>query len=115
MKLDQILLEALNPLLPGCAVPDRYRGEALQYIVWNYEVIGAVYAEGKPHAARYLLQVHYFLPHGDNPNVMKLRIAQALTDAGCTWPNVTNATDEDGQHWVFECEYTDGGLLYGYA
>ena len=48
-------------------------------------------------------------------DVMKVRIAQALSGAGCTWPNVTNATDSDGQHWVLECEYTNGGLAYGYA
>ena len=114
-NLDQILLEALDPLLPDCAVPDTYNGTELMYITWNYSTIGAVFAEGKPQAARYLVMVHYFLPHNVNPNLMKIRIAQALADAGCTWPNVTNATDEEGQHWVFECEYTDGGLFYGYA
>ena len=114
-NIDQILLEALNPLLPGCAVPNTYTGPELEYIAWNYDLIGTVYAEGKPDAARYLIQIHYYLPHGENPNIMKVRIAQALSTAGCTWPNVTNATDSEGQHWVLECEYTNGGLAYGYA
>ena len=35
--------------------------------------------------------------------------------AGFTWPQVTDATDAEGQHWVLECEYADGGGLYGYA
>lgn len=112
-NLDQILTEALGPLLP--AGPVEYTGEELEYIVWNYSQIGAVYAEGRPAAARYMLHVHYFLPNGKNPNLMKVLIAQALAAAGCTWPDVTNANEKSGQHYVLECEYTDGGLVYGYA
>ena len=112
-NLDQILTEALGPLLP--AVPVEYTGDELDYIVWNYSQLGAVYADGQPDAARYLIQVHYFLPNGKNPNSMKVSIAEALADAGCTWPNITNANEKSGQHYVLECEYTDGGLVYGYA
>lgn len=114
-NLDQILLEALDTVLPDCAVPVLYTGEALEYIVWNYEQLGQVFADGRPDAARYLIQVHYFLPNGQNPNAKKVSIAQALAGAGCTWPDVTNASDKEGQHYVLECQYTDGGLVYGYA
>ena len=114
-NIDQVLLEALDPLLPGCAAPVAYTGESLEYIVWNYDQLGAVFADGRPDAARYLVQVHYFLPAGQNPNGMKVRIAQALAAAGCTWPDVTDASDKEGQHYVLECEYADGGLAHGYA
>lgn len=112
-NLDRVLKDALDPLLPGRAVPDRYTGPETEYIVWNYYRLGAVYAEGKPHAARYLIQVHYYLPNRQNPNEMRLLIARALADAGCTWPDETPANEESGQHYVLECEYTNGGPVYG--
>lgn len=114
-NVDRILKDALDPLLPGRAVPVVYTGTETEYIVWNYDTLGAVYAEGKPNAARYLIMVHYYLPNHQNPNQMKIRIAAALAAAGCTWPDITNANEESGQHYVLECEYTNGGLAYGLA
>ena len=64
-------------------------------------------------AARYLVQAHYYCPHRKNPQATILAAERALVDAGFTWPSLTDASDEDGQHWVLECEYTDGGGMYG--
>lgn len=114
MTTDEVLKELLEPLLPGCVAPVEYTGESLEYITWNHSMIPALHAEGIPHAARYLIQVHYFCPKGKNPNPKKLMICRALgMGERFTWPNITDANDADGQHYVFECEYFNGGPAYG--
>ena len=113
--MSEKLQAACETVTPGAVFPDVYTGALLKYIVWNYSVIPAVYAESVPHAARYTVQVHYYLPHKENPQAAILTLSRALSDRGFTWPTVTDATDSDGQHWVLECEYADGGGYYGFA
>lgn len=111
----EALQGAIGPLFSGAVFPQMYTGPLLRYVVWNYNQIGQVYAEGVPHAARYLVQVHFYLPHKEDPRADILSLSRALSAAGFTWPDVTDASDSDGQHWVLECEYADGGGYYGYA
>lgn len=111
----QALQEALETVYPGQVFPIVYTGKAKEYLVWNYSVLPVVWAERAPQAARYLVQVHFYLPHGKNPQTAILALSRAVFDAGFTWPSLTDASDEEGQHWVLECEYTDGGGYYGYA
>ena len=33
---------------------------------------------------------------------------QALFQAGFTWPRSEDASDQDGRHFVFECETAEG-------
>lgn len=106
---------ALSALYPGAVFPIVYTGPLLRYVVWNYDVQPSVWAERAPHAARYLVQVHLYLPHKEDPRTQLLAIQRALFDARFTWPEITDASDAEGQHWVFECEYADGGGYYGYA
>lgn len=111
----EVIDGALSPLFPHAVFPHVYTGPLLKYIVWNYNQIPAVWAEHAPHAARYLIQVHFYLPHRENPREAILAISRALFGAGTTWPEATDAADDEGQHWVLECEYADGGGFYGYA
>ena len=101
--------------MPGAAFPQVYSGSLLRYAVWNYETIPTLWAESRPHAARYLVQVHLYLPRGENPYGLILTLTQALADSGFTWPSKTDASDSEGQHWVLECEYADAGAVYGYV
>lgn len=110
---DEALKAALDPLFPGAAWPDRYPGEALIYVTWNHWTVPEVYANGLPAAARHPTQVHLFLPFGVDPEAYLLQVPLALHGEGFTWPGVTNASDAEGQHWVFECEYVNGGAVYG--
>lgn len=48
------------------------------------------------------------MPHSVNPNSKKKAIARALNNAGFTYPEINNASDDDGQHYSFDCEGTDG-------
>lgn len=113
--MSEQLQAACETVMPGAVYPMVYTGEALRYIVWNYSTIPAVYAEGAPHAARYLVQAHLYLPFKEAPHEAITSLSRALFDRGFTWPGVTDASDADGQHWVLECEYADGGGYYGFA
>ena len=111
--MSQKLQEALETVYPGAVFPMVYKGKAVEYIVWNYSAIPSVWAESAPHAYRYLVQVHLYCPIGKNPTETILAIDRAVFNAGFTWPSLTDASDEEGQHWVLECEYADGGGYYG--
>ena len=113
--MSEQLQAACESVLPGAVFPQLYTGGLLKYIVWDYNQIPQVFAERAPHAARYLVQVHFYLPHKENPQAAILALSRALFEKDFTWPTVTDATDSDGQHWVLECEYADGGGYYGFA
>ena len=109
------LQEACESVLPDASFPQVYTGPLLRYAVWDYNVLPAVWAESAPHAARYLCQVHFYLPHKENPHAAILALSEALHARDFTWPQLTDATDAEGQHWVLECEYADGGGYYGFT
>ena len=112
-NVDDALILALDPLFPDRVFPNVYTGDALEYVVTNYTAIPQVFAERQPAAQRYLVAVHYYLPDKINPNPKKLAISNVLFGQGFTWPSIENASDSEGQHWVFECEYVNGGGVYG--
>lgn len=111
MSCDEAINSAFGEILP--LFPNVYTGEDLRYLVYNYYVIPQVYAEAKAHAARYSVQLHLYLPHKENPNTLKLAIISACVVGGFTFPSMTNASDKEGQHYVFEFEYANGGGYYG--
>ena len=69
-----------------------------------YSEMGALFADSMPQAIRYVVDVHWFLPHGKDPERGKDTIRHLLKAAGSTWPSIINATDDEGQHYVFSCE-----------
>ena len=114
MNVDAAAFAAISPIFPECA-PNVYEGHALEYVTWNAYTLPQVYAERRPAAARYPVQVHYYLPHGKSPTAGKLALQAALFAQGFTWPSITNASDSEGQHYVLECEYVNAGGVYGQA
>lgn len=118
--IDARLQAALKP--SGLPVfPNVYTGKELEYIVTNYTTLPVLHGGDRPGAARYLVQVHYYLPHKKNPNPMLETLCQALFKAGFTAPGIVPAHDADrtiaanGQHYVLECEGWDGGFDYGHC
>ena len=107
---DEAINDAFGSILP--LFPNVYTGDALSYLVYNYYVIPEVFAESAAHAARYSIQLHLYLPHKVNPNPTKLLIIGACVGNFFTFPSMTNASDGDGQHYVFTFEYVNGGGLY---
>ena len=121
MSIDAVLQAALRPLkLP--VFPNKYTGPELEYLVTNWTMIPTLNAGDLAHAARYLVQVHYYLPDKQNPHETLEAICRALVAADFTCPEISNVDDAErrsgamyGQHWVIECEYADGGYRYGEA
>ena len=88
--------------------PNVYDGAALEYLVYNYYSSGAIFAESRPRALVYSVMVHFYLPRGVNPTAKKNDISEAIFAAGGTWPAVSNASDSEGQHYVFEFQMSAG-------
>lgn len=107
MSLNQRIRAALLPIVP-IVEPNRYDGEALEYITFRYDTLTEISAEGRPGALRHLVTVNWYLPNGVNPAGKKRQIAEELWAAGLTYPQVVDASDEEGQHYAFECEAADG-------
>lgn len=103
MSVESAIINALTPIVT-VVEPIIYNGKEKEYIVFNYDEIPA-HAESTAYALKMLVQVHLFMPFKKNPNTIKRQIADALQAAEFTYPSITNASDSEGQHYVFECEY----------
>lgn len=109
MSINETIRAAVLPLVPICE-PNTYGGDEEEYCTFNYSEQPGVFAEGRPDCIMYLLQLHWFLPAGVNPLRKKVQLRHALLAARCTYPSTTDASDEDGQHYVFECQCVDGDV-----
>lgn len=107
MSINSEIISALAPVGLPCA-PTPYVGEAAEYITFNYSSRGAGFADDEPGHEIYSVQVHYFCPLKQNSLAKQKQIKQCLFNAGGTWPSATDASDSDGQHYAFECEYVEG-------
>ena len=108
MDTEARIVRALEDIgLP--VVPNIYKGNALTYIVFQYDSIPESFAEGTAVGVRELVGVHLYLPTGDSPVSLKRRIITALLAAGATYPTVTNASDDECQHYAFDCEMLQDG------
>ena len=67
-----------------------------------------VYGDDKPDAVRHLIDVHFFAPWTYDTAKRIPKVCLALESAGFTYPVVTNAGDQEGQHIVFDCEDAGG-------
>lgn len=103
MSVDSMIVAALSGIAP--TAPGVYIGEEARYITFNYSVAGALYADNVPQCLQYLIQAHYFCPIGENSLADRERIVWALFDAGFGCPAEDDATDGNGQHYVYECAF----------
>ncbi|MBS6510625.1 MAG: hypothetical protein KH334_02895 [Clostridiales bacterium] len=103
-KLVQTLTEFGIPSVSGV-----YLGEERRYFVFSFFTLPTMHADNTPGAERLLTFLHLFLPHGDDCLEMRAQIKKRLFEAGWTWPEEEDASDEHGQHYVFSAEI-GGGL-----
>lgn len=103
MSIDELIRSAVTPIIPLC-YPNYYTGDETEYCVFNYYERGMAFADDEATATVFSVQLHWYLPHGINPNAKKRQVIAALLAAGFTRPEITNASDSEGQHYVFECE-----------
>ena len=100
MSANNRLIDAFDGYLPTAA--DIYKGEATEYIVFNYTTIPADFGDDDAQHYRYLVQVHLYSPNEKNTLAYRREITRRLLSAGFTRPTITPASDKDGQHYVFE-------------
>ena len=79
-----------------------------RYYTFTCTSFGDDFGDDAPGHERWLVSVHFFAPLGENWNGRVRATKEALFAAGFTWPEFTDATDQDGQHFVFECEAAEG-------
>lgn len=92
-----------DPVVPGL-----YTGEAERYYTFNYDLVPMRFADNRPIAWKALVQVHFFCPLSYDSVQRKAHTVLALGEAGFGWPEVVDASDKDAQHYVFECDCTEG-------
>ncbi len=104
MSVNQRILAALRPL--GLAVaPDSHRPEEGDtYITFGYNVRGDHYGDDAPQVEVYACMIHLWAPLGVNLLDTRQSIRLRLKSAGFSWPDEIDAGDEDGQHYVYDCE-----------
>lgn len=101
MSLNQQIITALAPV--GLPVrPHWDTGQLERCITFQYNLIPAHFAGNRPLCRRALIQVHLFLPLGENGLETRRALAAALAAGGFDWPEEVDASDGEGQHFVFE-------------
>ena len=103
--VNEIIVTALQSLdLP--VVERLYEGKKKEYITFNYADDRAEdFGDDSPHADVAYMQVHYICTWDTDFDATKRKIRQLLFDAGFSWPEVTDASDdyEKVRHFVYEC------------
>lgn len=90
-----------------------YTGTEDKYYTFNYDTSGANFGDDEPEHERALIQVHLVCPLVYNSLTQIKLTKQRLFALGCTWPEMTDASDEAGQHYIFECEFLAGADVSG--
>lgn len=75
-----------------------------RYYTFSCESFGDDFGDDGPGCERWLVSVHLFGPLYEDLTGRVRATKEALFAAGFTWPRCADATDQDGQHFVFECE-----------
>lgn len=79
-----------------------------RYYTFIVQSFGDAYGDDEPGCERWLVWVHLFAPLAENCILRAAQTKKTLFEAGFTWPSMVDATDQDGQHYVFECETAAG-------
>lgn len=104
MSINSRITTALDGLTNSPAAADTYKGNDAEYLVFNYTTIPDDFGDDDAGHYRVLVQVHLYAPHEKNTVKLRREISRRLVSAGFTRPVITPASDERGQHYVFECE-----------
>ena len=104
MSINERLTAALSGLTPYGPAADTKKGNRAEYIVFNYSMIPADFGDDDAGHYLALVQVHLYAPHEKNTVKLRREISRRLVSAGFTRPSITPASDERGQHYVFECQ-----------
>lgn len=106
MTVNETIIQALKSL--GYPVkPDLYTGKEKHYFTFNYaNDRGEDFGDDEPQEAVASIQVHFFCPLSEDYLEIKEKIRDLLTDAGFTYPEITELNEPENKirHLVYECE-----------
>lgn len=106
MRVNEAILDAVKPIVPEVA-SGSYPGNADEYCTFNYTEHPSQFGDDFPDAALFDVQVHLFLPANRNSLDLRRGIRNNLIAEGFTPPTIYNMSDNESQHFVFECEYSE--------
>ena len=109
MRANRAIINALKPFGYPCK-PDCYNGDAKKYFTFNpADERGEDFGDNEPGCILVNMQIHFFLPLGENHITEKKKIREALFAAGFTYPVVTELieTENNVRHIVYECDITE--------
>lgn len=75
-----------------------------RYYTFSCSSSGDDFGDDEPGCERWMVSVHFFAPLDENVVKRVRKTKLALFQAGFTWPHCEDASDQDGRHFVFECE-----------
>lgn len=104
MTLNEEIINAMMTLgfAQNDIAPTVYTGESLEYIVFNYNISPSAFGDDYAMDAEYDIQIHYVCPHSVNRISKRANIRRVIENTFGDYPTETNASDEDGQHFVYE-------------
>lgn len=108
IPFDERLRAAILPIVAVCE-PNQYDGPATEYCTYTYTEMPEGRRDDSAEGVRLLVSLHWFLPTRQRPSKRR-RIAAAIEEIEGTPPTVENASDRDGQHYVFEFEHLEEGF-----
>lgn len=103
MTINDQIRSALEPI-GWPIVADNMSPGFSKFFVFNYTSLPDNFGDNEPQHERYLVQIHLFAPHKENTVRVRKQCKQCIFEAGFTFPSMVDASDETGQHWVFEFE-----------
>lgn len=83
-----------------------------EYITYSYESEGTLFGDDGPCLEYRRWTVIYSAPIGYNRLTVRQQVQQAIWNLFGVWPSEDDASDANGQRWIYEFD-TTGGIACG--
>lgn len=106
MMINKSIIDALKPICPN-VYPDVYTGDEKEYIVFTFDIQPDNFGDDRPFHITYDARVHYVCPLKKDAISTRIAIMEALFTMDnliVTYPSEVNASDDEGQHFVYDFE-----------
>ena len=100
----KVALDVFGDPVGKSVLDTAFKEHPARYYTFVCDSFGDDWGDDTPGCERCSVSIHFFAPLNENC-IQRIRATkQALFAAGFTWPRVVDATDQNGQHYVLECE-----------
>lgn len=109
MTLNAKIIETVTPIIPVCVpdllVPEAGESVPEEYCTFLYDLVPEGLGDNAATLSRALVSLHYFAPLRASTLAKRKALRQAIeAEESFSFPGVENASDQTGQHFVFEFE-----------